>query len=115
MNDDEDAVWTLDDLFGDPTELRERPLPSPEQVKELVSELHAEWVDASMEYTDMISWTFARYGLDPRGGFTYTDVSDQRNRRKYQYSSSAHMSRAQHVRRRRRVGGHDDGHQARPC
>ena len=78
-------AWTLADLMVPKSELRSRPLPSPEVARGLVLQLTDEWLDDGLEIHEVVSWAIERLALPEAGDFSFDEFEAAYRRRVLQY------------------------------
>lgn len=93
VSDDDEAAddagaggWTLSDLLRPRDDVRRRDPPSPSDVRRLVRSLSDEWLDESVDMTNLLSWCMDRFRLDPSGDFTFADFERASTERHYQFA-----------------------------
>tara|TARA_B110000046_G_scaffold176910_1_gene203100 strand:- start:1914 stop:4094 length:2181 start_codon:yes stop_codon:yes gene_type:complete len=83
--------WTLEALYRPPAETARLPAMTGAQAKDLLTELHDEWFDLSVPFTDLASWSLARLGLAADGGFSKDDFEVAYTRRLLQFKQLIHQ------------------------
>ena len=82
----QDAAWTLDFLKSPNSVIRATQLPSLDHARALCKELHDEWLEADVSYTDLIPWACERFNLEVDGNWSVDDMERGVKLRRYQYT-----------------------------
>lgn len=93
MDQDEDGedAWQVTDLLSHTNTLAARAPPSERQLRNMVKELGAEWLNRDVRICEIAAWGMERLSLSSDDKWLFSDFETSYQKRRHQYSQLVHL------------------------